>query len=72
MAKPKEDGCCSRCLSCLGSGCIDKLVAMSSVLIKKLLMMGRLLAFVGGTLVKESLATSGHLVVVSNTFVKEA
>ncbi len=69
--KPKEDGCCSRCLSCLGNTCINTL-ATSGLLIEKLLMIGSLLAFIDDMLVEEALATIGLLVVVSGAFVEEA
>ncbi len=52
IAKPKDDGCCGCHLLCLGSACIEKALATSVLLIKKLLMMGGLLAFVSGTLVR--------------------
>ncbi len=72
VAKPKEDGCCGRRPSCLGGVCVDKALATSSLLVKKLLMMGGLLAFIGGTLVEESLPMIGLLAVVSSAFVDEA
>jgi hypothetical protein len=63
-AKPQEDGLGCRHLSCKSSVFGHK--ATSSLLVEKVLTMcsllaGSLLAFVGGTLVKEGLAVSGLL-----------
>jgi hypothetical protein len=52
-AKPKEDGCSSRHLLCIGGAFAHKLLAVSGLHFEKALAMGSLLAFVGGTLVKE-------------------
>ncbi len=71
-AKPKEYGCCGRRPLCLGSVCANEALATSSLLLEKPLMMGGLLAFIGGMLVKELLAMIGLLVVVSGTFFEEA
>jgi hypothetical protein len=70
-AKPKEDCCCGRRLSCLGSACIQKALATSSLLVKKLLTTGGLLAFIGGSLIEESLVTIGLLAFVGGTLVEE-
>ncbi len=69
-AKPKEDGCYGCCPLCLGSACIQKALA-TSLLVKKPLMMGGFLAFVGGSLVEELLTTGGLLAFVGSTLVEE-
>jgi hypothetical protein len=70
--KPKEEGCCGCHPLCLGGTCIDKALAMSSLLIKKSLMMGSLLAFIGCMLIQELLVMISLLAFVSSAFVKEA
>jgi hypothetical protein len=62
-AKPKEDGCCGRRPSCLGGTCVQKALATKGLLVKKLLTMGGLLAFVGGSLVEESLLDIEYLTI---------
>jgi hypothetical protein len=52
--------------------CIQKAFAASSLLVKKPLTTGSLLAFVGGLLVKESLTTGGLLAFFGSTLVKES
>ncbi len=74
-AKPQEDGLGCRHLSCKSSTFSHK--ATSSLLLEKALTMcsllaGSLLAFVGGTLVKEALAVSGHLFFASSFLVEMA
>jgi hypothetical protein len=56
-AKSKEDGCSGRHLSCIGGRFVHKLLAASGLHVNKALAMGGLLAFVGGTLVKEVLGS---------------
>jgi hypothetical protein len=53
--KPKEDGCTSCHSLCVGGAFVHKALATSGLLVKKLLAVGSLLAFVGSTLVKEAL-----------------
>jgi hypothetical protein len=74
-AKPQKDGLGCRHLSCKSSAFGHK--ATSSLLIEKALTMcsllaGSLLAFVGGTLVKEALAVSGLLFVASSLLLEMA
>ncbi len=71
-AKPKEDGCCGRRPSCLGSACSQKALVTSGLLVKKPLMTRGLLALVGGLLIEKSLVTIGLLAFVGSTLVKEA
>jgi hypothetical protein len=51
---------------------VEKALTTCSLLVRKPLMMDSLLAFVGGTLVKELLATIGLLAFVGGTLVKES
>ncbi len=83
MAKPKEDGCCGCCLSCLGGAFIKKALATSGfmmfvlgTLVKKTLVMSSLIALTSGFLVKKALMTccllsSSLLVFVGSTLIKE-
>jgi hypothetical protein len=88
MAKPQEDDLGSRCLSCMGSALatsgllVEDVLATHSLLVfegssKALssgssLLAGGLLAFVCGTLVKESLATIGLLALTSGFLIEMA
>jgi hypothetical protein len=80
-AKPQEDslGCCHLlCKSSVfghkatSSLLVEKALTTCSLLIKKPLTMDGLLVFVGGTLVKESLARIGLLVLTSSFLVEMA
>ncbi len=80
-AKPQEDGAGCPHLSCKSSTfghkatsslLVEKVLMMCSLLIKKPLTMDGFLAFVGGTLVKELLATINLLALTSGFLVEMA